>query len=253
MAGTHIKGPLYVDNGASSTSASYACGVPYALAQSGVPVISLPSCTFDDTTGAFSSAATALPFTPTSLGVVQVYMYASGGIPAAGLYYARFSSTTAGQLYTDALGSIKPSGLTAGAYAGGTAAGVLASCVVPGGVMGRNGALRVMAVYNGAGAAATKTQRFNLGGTIFDSYGALAAGTTFFQKMVLLRNRGVETEQVGSGSTGGNSGSFTPVTGSMQYVSIDTRVDQVLQLIGFKSNAADCLVLEQWSVEVMPS
>jgi hypothetical protein len=253
MAGTHFKGPLFVDNGAPATAGSFACGVPYVLAQSGVPVVSLSSCTFDNTTGAFSSTATALPFTPTALGVVQVYMYASAGIPQAGLYYARFSSTTAGQLYTDAQGTIRPTDLTAGAYAGGTAAGVLAECTVPGGVLGRNGALRITAVYNGAGATATKTQRFLLGGTIFDSYGALAAGTTFFQKLVVLRNRGVETEQVGTGSTGGNSGSFTPVTGTLQYVSIDTRVDQVLQLVGFKSSAADCLVLEQWSVEIMPS
>ena len=226
--------------------------MPRILAQSAVPVIVLPSCTFADTTGAFNTLATAVPFDPTPLGVVQVFMYASAGIPAAGLYYARFSSATAGQLYTDALGIVKPSGLTAGAYAGGTAAGTLVSAVMPGGSMGPNGTLRISTVFSAAGAGGTKTQRYTLGGTLVDSFGAITSGSQIIHKQAHIHNRGLQSAQAASGSTSGNSSSYTLNAGTLIYTAIDTAQSQVVGIVGFMGAASDCLVLEQYLIEVFP-
>lgn len=89
----------------------------YVFAQApAAPIILLGAATNITATGAITGL-TALPYTPS--GVVQVYCYAQTGL-AAGLYYAIFSSTTACQLYLDAAGTITPTGITAGAFAGGT-------------------------------------------------------------------------------------------------------------------------------------
>lgn len=222
----------------------------FVLAQSGVPVIIPSSGTFNDTTGSLS-LTTSLPFAPA--GVVQVFIYSGAGIPTSQLYYATFSAANACQLWLDPSGTVKPTGITAGAYAGGTAAATLASAILQGGAMGLNGTLRITAVYSAVGAGGTKTQRFTLGGTVVDAFGAITAGAQMLHKQAHIHNRGSYSSQVSSGSTGGNSSAYTLNTGNPNYTTIDTSTSQAVGIVGAMVSAADALVLEQYLIEVLPS
>lgn len=214
----------------------------YVLACTGVPTILLSSATAITATGAITGL-TALPFTPA--GVVRVYCFAQAGL-AAGLYYATFSSATACQLYTDAAGTVTPSGITAGAYAGGTSQVTVATVVVPGGALGPNGGLRGGFNASWPNSAGTKS--------VLTKYGSrnlnFASGTTTLSMesiKLTMHNRGSAASQFAQGS--GNS---YAVTGSpMTYTTVDSAVDQNWTVLLQLTNAADYIVLEGYTLEVL--
>lgn len=228
---------------------------PWILAQLGTPRVLLPSGTFADTTGSMS-ALTALPYIPA--GVVQVFVFAGAGIPSSELYYATFSSTTACQLYERVAsnpavpGTTKPSGITAGAYAGGTATSILATITVPGGTMGPNGRLRVStfnSFTNPAGAGNNKVCSALLGAFLVAS--STLTTSTAYRMFSEICNQNSVSVQTGSYFATPGGGMVSPT--DWRRGTINTAVDQNLTLTAQCSIATDYCILENYCIEVLPS
>lgn len=222
---------------------------PRILYQMGVPTVLLSSATNITATGAITGL-TALPYVPSD--VVFVYCFAQAGL-LEGLYYARFSSTTACQLYTDVDGTITLTGITAGAYVGGTAEAILTSLTIPGGSMGANGMIRAQSSWSCSNSANNKIARTRLDGTLF---GQIAATTVAsFSMMSGIKNRGNPAIQFQPAS--GSGGPATALGGSATSAStnnqttINTAVDTTLTFRGQLAVATDFLVLEACTVEIL--
>lgn len=217
---------------------------PFILAQSGRPVILLSSGTFADSTG-LMTGLTALPYVPT--GIVQVFIFAGAGIPASGLYWAIFSSTTSCQLYTRFDGTNPPTGITPGAYAGGTSEVTLSSLLIPGGILGRNGSLYSDPFPQANNSVNAKTLRTKLSTITFSALNlgnAAADGRPW-----RLQAANSLSSQVSSGLIGYTGGSASTPTVAV----IDMSVDQTLVITGQLSVATDWLMITRQHVLVFPS
>lgn len=219
------------------------CTSPYILSQSGIPVILSSSATAITSTGAVSGA-TALPYVPT--GVVQVFMFLAALGGANQLYYARYSSATAFQLYLDAAGTITPTGLTAGAYAGGTSEVTLVSALIPGGAMGANGSLTRHVLMQFSSSASTKVLRASLGGALpAQGYGATnSAGVVVLFTVFNCASQSIQ--RAINGSDG-----MTSAAGI--NAAVDTSIDQSATLTGQLSSAADYMMISSYNYLIRPS
>jgi hypothetical protein len=233
----------------ANTSVSGVVGpTAQVIANSGAPVLLLSSATGITATGAVSGL-TALPYTPS--GVVQVYMFLAGFGGANQLYFARFSSTTACQLYTDAAGTVAPSGLTVGVYAGGLSQVNLVTVTVPGGAMGANGVLRHTASIAVSGNANNKVTRavFGTSGPNYALFQTAGSVNISFEASGRIANRGagsqVALQHYFSSPSEGNSG------GIMLYSNVDTTQPVPVTLTGLLANAADFLIIESYSFELL--
>ena len=128
---------------------------------------------------------------------------------------------------------------------GTTAETVLASVTVPAQMMGPNGSLRITPIWSVTNNANSKTANVKFGGTIHSSP-ALASAVSASHEFV-IRNRGTLNSQISfSGAPGTNSASANATS------SINTALDQVVQITGQLANASDTLVLEGYTVELIP-
>lgn len=222
---------------------------PRILYQRGVPTVLLSSATGITPTGEITGL-TALAYVPSD--VVFVYCFAQTGL-LEGLYYARFSSKTACQLYTDAAGTITPTGITAGAYVGGTAEVILESITIPGGSMGANGMIRAQSSWGCSSSANNKIARTRLDGTMFGQ----VVGTTVvsFGMMNGIKNRGNPAIQFkpasGSGGPSVSLGSSSASSSNNAQTAINTAVDTTLTFRGQLAVATDFLVLETCTIEIL--
>ena len=222
---------------------------PRILYQRGVPTVLLSSATNITATGAITGL-TALPYVPSD--VVFVYCFAQTGL-LEGLYYARFSSTTACQLYTDVDGTITPTGITAGAYVGGTAEVILASLIIPGGSMGANGMIRAQSSWGCSNSANNKIARTRLDGVLFGQQAQTTVAS--FGMMNGIKNRGNPAIQFqpasGSGGPASSLGSNSSSASNNAQTTIDTSVDTTLTFRGKLDVATDFLVLETCTIEIL--
>ncbi len=222
---------------------------PRILYQMGVPAVLLSSATNITATGAITGL-TALSYVPSD--VVFVYCFAQAGL-LEGLYYARFSSTTACQLYTDVDGTITLTGITAGAYVGGTAEVILASLTIPGGSMGANGMIRAQSSWGCSNSANTKIARTRLGGVMFGQQSQTTVAS--FGMMSGIKNRGNPAIQFQpAGGSGGPSvalGSNSSSSTNNAQPTINTAVDTTLTFRGQLAVATDFLVLETCTIEIL--
>ena len=222
---------------------------PRILYQRGVPTVLLSSATNITATGAITGL-TALPYVPS--GVVFVYCFAQTGL-LEGLYYARFSSTTACQLYTDVGGTITPTGITAGAYVGGTTEAILTSIIIPGGSMGANGMIRAQSSWGCSNSANNKTARTRLDGVLFGQQSQTTVAS--FSMMNGIKNRGNPAIQFqassGSGGPANALGSNSSSSSNNAQTAINTSVDTTLTVRGQLAVATDFLVLETCTIEIL--
>lgn len=213
--------------------------LPYLLAQTAVPVV-LPASGSSNATGQITHG-TALPYTPA--GVVQVYLPAGVvvGDAVGGLYPAIYANATTCQL----VGSPATAN---GAYTQSTSEVALATISVPGGAMGANGSVRCSGLWSMASNANAKTARVKFAGTIY--YAASPASSLSLAQIVHVRNRSVSA-QVGPATnmTGGiGSSNANPVQSSA-----DTTLAQVVTATGQLAVATDYLILDGFTVELMPA
>ena len=222
---------------------------PRILYQMGVPTVLLSSATNITATGAITGL-TALPYVPSD--VVFVYCFAQTGL-LEGLYYARFSSTTACQLYTDVDGTITPNGITAGAYVGGTTEAILTSIIILGGSMGANGMIRAQSSWGCSNSANNKTARTRLDGVLFGQQGQTTVAS--FGMMNGIKNRGNPAIQFqpasGSGGPSVGLGSNSSSASNNAQTTINTSVDTTLTVRGQLAVATDFLVLETCTIEIL--
>lgn len=213
------------------------------LTNSGQPIFLLSSGTIT-ATGALSGL-TALSYTP--VGVTLVYMVLGGLGGITGLYYARFSSTTACQLYTDSAGTVTPSGITAGAYPGTTALQTLVTYSVPANSMGANGSLQCLMDVSYVNNANNKTFYQTFGGnTMSGTATASGVGNRLFGR---ISNKGTTQQQV----TLDNSLSSTAGAGGINIYTLNTEAPVVFNIKAQLAAATDWLCIENYTLQVFPS
>lgn len=226
------------------------------LAQSAIPVILAPNGTVaaDGTI----TLGTALPAIYPNAWVYLPAGAVVGG--AAGLYYTTFTSTTVGSVktnyvspgssYTPVIPSTTVAAVGSGsAYTQTTAADVtLANINVPGGLMGTNGALRVITGWTTVNNANAKPIKHLLGGSVFGGAGITLASNAGAELLRVIRNAGVLASQKCIGS----SSLASLGAGGGTYTTVNTAVDQPLTFTGQLAVATDFIILEGYNVEVLP-
>jgi len=135
------------------------------------------------------------------------------------------------------------------ALTGTTLETAMASVVVPGGLMGPHGSLRITYRFSTPNNANNKTMRVRFGGIAGASLGSRSQSLSACSgQIVLISNRGIENSQVGvpvDFPWGGNTGNAI-ATGA-----VDTSADQVAIITGQLSSGADTMTLEGWTFEVL--
>lgn len=123
----------------------------------------------------------------------------------------------------------------------------LATIVIPGGMMGPNGAIRVTAVWSHTDSANTKRLVVTFGGVTYQY--ASATNSASYQTQAVIRNRNSMASQVGVGSNVvGYAGTVTPIVTS----SLDTSQDQILLIRGKPGAVGETVTLEGYTVEILP-
>lgn len=124
---------------------------------------------------------------------------------------------------------------------------VLASIVVPAGMMGPNGSLIVTATWSHSNNANTRRLIVNFGGTPFQSIPITVTSST--ESSRIIRNRGAVNSQVSIGTSG--IGFQSSGTGKVT-AAVNTAVNQTLTLSAQLFDIAETITLEGYTVEVIP-
>ena len=141
---------------------------------------------------------------------------------------------------------------TAVTVTGTTTETILKTVLVPGGLVGKYGSIRLTCIFSYTNVANIKTWRVRLGGisgTAFITGAVTTTSNTLAARTIT--NRGSYSSQVCwvAGSTAaGSGGANNLITGT-----IDTSVDQNLVVTGQVANAADFVTIESCIVEVFPA
>lgn len=229
------------------------------LAQSGVPVCLAPNGTV--ATNGTVTLGTALPTTYS--GGIWLRLPANavgGGTSTAGLYWTVMSSTTVGVVTTTfadtataftpfvPVGAVTAVGSNA-AYTQSTSDITLANITLHGGMMGVNGGVRMMTSWAANNTAGAKTASSKLVSTVVQTTGGLANNVTTAMQNTIY-NRGSVSAQVNRSA---GDAPYGATTAAFTYSAINTAVDTALTFIGNIAVATDCIVLEAFTVEVMPA
>lgn len=232
---------------------------PIILAQNAIPFV-LPSGNgvgvgVIGNNGALS-AITALPTTYTAC-----YMYfpvnaIAAGV-AAGWYYTVMSSTTAGTIYNNTYTSgtqTIPASPTAFVTTGpgnftqttGNIASV--SITIPGGAIGTNGSLRINHDIQTIANANAKLPVIKLATVLIHQITA----TTYavWQVLFSMKNRGVANKQICTRTN--TSEGASAASSNFTYTTIDTSVDTALIFYLDMATNTDFMVLEGFTIEVLP-
>lgn len=230
--------------------------------QCAIPSILVPS-------GSIAASGAITLGTALSLIYPNAWIYLPAGAivgGAAGMYYATFSSTTVGSVKTDFVDSTTAAftayiptspvaAVGAGAYAQTTGSDIpLANVTIPGGLMGPNGKGKLMQRWAHAQTAGNKTPKNLLGGSNFASTTVTTSSCTFGQST--FDNRGAENSQL-IASTGSinnfNSAGGASLGSTFASLAINTVVDQAVKLTANIAVATDFLMIESFSLEVIPA
>jgi len=136
-------------------------------------------------------------------------------------------------------------------HTGTTAETVIAQAVIPGGLIGRNGRVKIEALWNYSNNANAKTLKAKFGGVTVAQLGATTTNSTRWS--VSVCNAGSEDEQVmpspgvNIATTDGGSTATDNTSGA-----VDTSADVVVSLTVALASAADTVRLQAWGVVVEP-
>lgn len=233
------------------------------IAQSGVAVIAPAAGTFGNN-GALSALPVAMPKIYANAWIfLQAGKIYAGS--AAGIYFVKMSSTTAGTVYNITLPVgkapyvptlIEQASNTfvctgAGAFTGNVATDVFISIPVPGGLLGANGALFITANFSGNGAGnPTASVGFGAAGDAATELHKLALGTNLeLNYDVAYRNQGVETSQYTTSLTSQEGTGIVAAAG--QYPTVDTAATQYVNLGMFIGSTAGGVQLEGFTIEAI--
>jgi hypothetical protein len=221
------------------------------LGAQAIPCIILPTGTI--TAGGVLTSGTALALTYQRAWVYLPAGAVVGG--SAGWYYAVGSSTTVFQVYTAYQATMDkpyiPTTLTAavgvgGAYTGVTSAVSMGSVVVPANAMGAFGAVEIVALGAWPTNANNKTFAARFGASaVLSTVATTTLGMTVRKK---VQNRATNAQVIQAAAETGAAIATSP-----SLLAIDTTADVVADIQGTMAVATDYLVLESFSVELVPS
>lgn len=139
------------------------------------------------------------------------------------------------------------SGQASATLTGTTAKTSLGSVIIPGGLMGLRGGLRIKGFFSYTNSASIKTIliEFPTGGSALGT-GATTTATAQFDLMIWNNNSLVSQKFFNSIP---DSGLIVTAIGSM---AANTAVDQTLNFSGQLASGADSLILQSYSVELLP-
>lgn len=231
---------------------------PQILSQSAIPVINPASGTIGNNGALTLSAGLFQAYTNCWIYFTTGAVYA--GSPA-GAYFVKMSSTTVGTIYNHILSGqtpyipASPVPLVTtgpGAYAALTATdAVLVSIPVPPGIMGLNGTLRLAAIFEFDGSSTSGSA--SLGSTINGAGTTLKTLSSAANRAggiaTNVRNRGVSNAQV---TTTSSAAGETGVMAIPQYLTFDSSGQLYFQLRAYVGAAAMSVVLEGYTLEVLP-
>lgn len=220
------------------------------LMMGGIPTIIANSGTV--TSGGAITLGTALQLT-----YPQCWLYLPAGAivgGSAGWYYAVMSSTTVGTVYTNYQATMTqplvPSGtLTAAVGSGSGYTGVttevqMAGAVIPGGLLGANGAVIAEANWAHNNSAGAKVAKVAFGGsTVFSASSTTTLGIDIRKR---VQNRAANSQIIRVAVDTGAAQAVAP-----SLLSIDTTADVTVGLMGSIATATDTLVLENYLIEVL--
>lgn len=233
--------------------------VPYILSQSGVPII-LPSSGTVGANGGLTGL-TALPYTV--FPVQAVMWFPAGALYAgsvAGGYYASVTSATTATIYNDRYLSdapvfpATPTPIVAagpGAYTQFVGEVVMFSTVIPANAIGVSGSLRVWrdTRFTNVANANTKNTYLRLNNSSFDTQTNISQVGS--KMLSVLTNRGVASKQVGGTNGYGHYLGTTPVASTV-YMAQNTALPSVLTISSGLTVATDYIIVEAYSVEILP-
>lgn len=124
-----------------------------------------------------------------------------------------------------------------------------ASVVVPGGLLGPGGWLRVSALWELSATGNLKNIRARWAGNEITLRQTSFAGDRFLVMQRTLANRGTELAQI----TVNSAADFAFANSPPLVIAADTTADQVLTLTGQCAVAGDSITLHQFLVEVFPT
>jgi hypothetical protein len=139
-------------------------------------------------------------------------------------------------------------GGTGASWTGSTAEVTLATIVLPAGIMGSNGLLRVTAFWTFTNVGGgTRTPRIKFGGT--NITGNANANTVLSQNMIGLVNNKTALTQTATGL--GSANGLGASTATSLSLAIDTTAAVTILLTGQLSNSTDTIALDRYIIEVV--
>ena len=167
-------------------------------------------------------------------------------------------SIATGVIATDALGGgvgrglqspgvVAQSAATGMSVTGTTSETTLASIVIPAGLLGVNGVLRITSLWTYTNSVNNKTLKVNFGGTTW--FNQAQTTTASAQSMTIIRNRGVVNSQVGYAISAGSAFGSTSVANPT--AAIDTTASQTITITGTLANTGETITLESYIVELL--
>lgn len=124
----------------------------------------------------------------------------------------------------------------------------LAKIVIPGGLMGPDGELRIKQLWTFTNSANNKTMRVYMGGVMYQQQ--VLTTQTPLQGNTTIANRGSNNSQAGVST---NIHGVSAATSSLGFVTgaVNTSIDQIISITGILANIADTLTLQGYTVEVL--
>jgi hypothetical protein len=124
----------------------------------------------------------------------------------------------------------------------------LASVVVPGGLLGLNGHLRVSEKWTYTSSVNNKNFKFRLGGQVVRQYAVTSASVNNSATWSMF-NRGDESLQIGGNAQAAGSGVSNAA--AIATATANTAADVLFEVTAQLVQASEKITLEAWSVEVV--
>lgn len=124
--------------------------------------------------------------------------------------------------------------------------------VIPGGVVGPNGSVRITSYWSCTNNANNKTLRIRLGSIAGTSYMApVISSNAVVHQVTIIRAANSQSSQ--KGYNPGSFGGLGANSGNGVTSSVDMTVNQNLLFTGTLAVGTDSLVLESYTIEILPS
>lgn len=142
---------------------------------------------------------------------------------------------------------------TASSVSSGTAEVQLASVVIPAGIMGTNGILRIRTLWVYTSSGNTKTLRVRFGGSGGTIYGTATPTTTISSSgMTTIANNNSVSAQKGAPSNMNLTVPFGAVNNALITSAIDTTAATTVYISGQPASGGETITLESYTVELIP-